>query len=641
MADPTTDHVDRVVHGYGHGHELLQGSTTFDDETANLLGHNSDSASNARPSDGPYLTGYPLVDGRYVIAKTWHDTAAERPNTVVSLSLILPGSTPAGFSMERVLAHLGRMPQRTLDYRLEPIPMSELIGEPLRLTVEESFAAVPFYASPRPLTFPTSSGRERIAVAIWKQLWRSARYGLSFCTAPDTDRFARAPISRRFNGDETVESQSPNDDLLREIAADLQDPGQFREFVHFVGSGERAVGLMRPFALAFALLSEPHAGVRAFENLLSDYKGTDPRRLRRLKRRVLGFQRGDQNWHVDPFDLLQALGSGPLGDAVYASDASLDRWVLVCWDIDPLRTAGSLSEATGNEDQVPAGPPTAREGIASAFATQVPLLVTPTTLAIAAALNPAAALGAIWTQNDPALWRAWSELDPPLDVPGGDQSDEFDWRIPLTAVRASRTGLVRILRRYPEALDHLIALADAEPAPSDLDLDLTWDAKRYLRNRLETSDLHLAGSARLADPGTLPRALNTKAWTPVLRNSKDEVVNAIAYRIGREAGRDAWETATLATGNLYAQLSGEGASAAWKRLGSNLRGDRNSRDRCARLVEDFAHVLRGYPEDTKSKSVTLLRERSPAAAQALERRLRSESEKAKRKKFTFYDPTTW
>lgn len=38
--------IDQALHGYGHGHELLAGSTSLDNATANLLSHNSDSAPN-------------------------------------------------------------------------------------------------------------------------------------------------------------------------------------------------------------------------------------------------------------------------------------------------------------------------------------------------------------------------------------------------------------------------------------------------------------------------------------------------------------------------------------------------------------------------------------------------------------------
>ena len=98
--------IHQTIHGYRRGHQLLATSVNLDHDTENVLGHNTDSAPRSRVSDGSYLTGYPLPDDRYVIARTWTDDDAERPNTVVTRSLILPKPLRMGYGGNQVLSHL-------------------------------------------------------------------------------------------------------------------------------------------------------------------------------------------------------------------------------------------------------------------------------------------------------------------------------------------------------------------------------------------------------------------------------------------------------------------------------------------------------------------------------------------------------
>lgn len=636
MADTPTL-IDQTLHGYGHGHELLATSTSLDNTTANLLSHNSDSAPNASLSDGPFLTGYPLPDGRYVIARTWADEKADRPNTVITFSVILPAGANSSFSMERLLDHLTRPPEHA-DRTLPPIHTTDLTGSPLQLSPDEAIIAAEFYARPRPLHAPTRASRERIALALWEQLWRSARYGLQFCTAPDTDRFAKTqqrPL--RFQSDPTTPAVN---DPAACITDDLQSPGPFREFAHFVGSGERAVGLMQPFAEVYTLITAGDLTPDGFAGILTEYKGNEPRRLRRLKRRVTGFQRGEAAWRIEPFDLLDALATHDLGSMIYASDASLDRWLRSCWDTDPRRTVDTLRSVIGDPD-TPAGPQSAREGLVAVFEANAPDLLTPNTIAIAATLHRDTVLCTIWASNDPTLWAAWADLDPPIDVPYGDSATDFDWDTVLQAVRKNSRALSRILRRYPEALDHLIGLAETNPQPTDLGLDLTGDAKRLIRFRLEHDADHLTGLARLADDRTLPRALQPESWTRTVKKSKDEVVHAIGYLIARHGGDVASDVAVHTFARLFRTLNGDGGTAAWDRLGRQIRGDRGTSDRCARITEDFVHIIRSYPADQRVEALTILRAANPTACNAVEGRIRSEVGKEKRKKFRIWDPTTW
>jgi hypothetical protein len=636
MAEAPT-FVEQALHGYRHGHELLAASSTFDNATANLLSHNSDSAPSASLSDGPFLTGYPLPDGRYVIARTWVDEVADRPNTVITFSLIVPAEANSSFSMEQFLEHLSRPPQPSPDGTLPALDLTDFARSPLQLNPEEAIVAAEFYVLARPLHVATRESRERIALAVWQQLWRSARFSLQFCTAPDTDRFAKTQRPLRF---QTDSRKPPPSRPPACIIEDFQSPGPFREFAHFVGSGERAVGLMQPFAVTYTLLHQGDLTPDAFTQVLNEYKASEPRRLRRLKRRVVGVHRGESAWRIPPFDLLDALATHDLGSMIYASDAALDVWLMKCWDLDPGRTVDALRSVVG-APAPSAGPPTAREGLGVAFESNVPDLITPNTVAIVATLHRDTVLQTIWSSNNPALWAAWADLDPPIEVPYGIENSGIEWEAVLRALRPNASAVGRVLRRYPEVLDHVIRLADREPLPSDLIVDLTRDAKRLIRYRLEHDDLQLLGLARLADERTLPRALRPEPWTRTVKKSKDEVLQAVGYLISREGDPAAVDVAVQTFANLYKMLSGAGGTTAWKRLDEHIRGDRGTWDRCGRLTEDFVRVVRHYPMELQVGALTALRTANPTASKAVEQRIRSEVEKEKRKKFRIWDPTTW
>ncbi|MGZ4314203.1 MAG: GAP1-N1 domain-containing protein [Gaiellaceae bacterium] len=643
MSDPVPidDRViHQAIHGYRHGHQLLASSVGLDDEAADALAHNSDSAPNARAADGPYLTGYGVVGGRYVLARTWLQADAERPNTVVTRSLILPRTLPSGFSAQRLLDLLSPMSVAQVSGELPAIDSEEVIGEQLALSSSEASIGATYYRSKSRLRRADEQSRERIAVGVWRQLWMPARYGLNFCTAPGTDRFSRTPRPLLFESGQEIESLDQGvSEANYLVASDLEAPGAFREFVHFVGSGERAVGLMEPFAIAFDLLQALNPSVDAFSQLLEDYRGDEPRRLRRLKRRFFSFQREEPRWRVDPLDLIRALASGKLGSAVYASDASLERWLRRCWDEDPFATAGVLAHARADEHASPVGPRTASEGISLAFASEAPELITPGTLAIAARLNPGAASGAVWDRNETELWRSWAELGDQFPVPRGSvPTDGYEWHCPVGALRNDPTALSRLLRQYPEALDVLVDVVDANPLTADLSIDLTADAKKSIRDRLETPDAQLAGLARLADPDVLPRRLDLASWNELL-TSGDDAVAATAYLAGRVAGPKLWETTTLAMAVLYRTLSGRTVPDAWSRLDARIRGRRKSPDRRARLVDDYSHLLRGFSDSSKRSALTLLGRLNPDAATAVRGRLESESKKPKA--FNLFDPTTW
>lgn len=85
--------VERQVHGYRQGHQLLASSVQLTKADQSIVDRLSDVAGPLRPKEkfDPYLTAYPLPSGlHYVLARTWQDSMVARAGCVRTLSLIIP-----------------------------------------------------------------------------------------------------------------------------------------------------------------------------------------------------------------------------------------------------------------------------------------------------------------------------------------------------------------------------------------------------------------------------------------------------------------------------------------------------------------------------------------------------------------------
>ncbi|MGO6740068.1 hypothetical protein ACC732_34900 [Rhizobium ruizarguesonis] len=85
--------VERQIHGYRQGHQLLAASAQLPKEDQSVVDRLSDVAGPLRPSERfeSYLTAYPLPSGRcFVLARTWQDLTVARAGCVRTLSLIIP-----------------------------------------------------------------------------------------------------------------------------------------------------------------------------------------------------------------------------------------------------------------------------------------------------------------------------------------------------------------------------------------------------------------------------------------------------------------------------------------------------------------------------------------------------------------------
>ena len=89
----TVSAVERQVHGYQQGHQLLAASVLLPKAEQSVVNQLSDVAGPLRPRERfePYLTAYPLPSGKcFVLARTWQDLTVTRAGCVRTLSLVIP-----------------------------------------------------------------------------------------------------------------------------------------------------------------------------------------------------------------------------------------------------------------------------------------------------------------------------------------------------------------------------------------------------------------------------------------------------------------------------------------------------------------------------------------------------------------------
>lgn len=178
---PSVTVVERQVHGYRKGHQLLAGSVQLPKEDQAAIDRLSDVAGPLRPRERfePYLTGYPLPSGtHYVLARTWQDLTVTRAGCVRTISLIIPiadWAATEGISAFLELLDLDHPPEdsdaTSVPVKNHPVevlpPVSDFNGSELleALFLEDSQPVVLFDA-PMP---------ELIAVRLLTALWPSMR----------------------------------------------------------------------------------------------------------------------------------------------------------------------------------------------------------------------------------------------------------------------------------------------------------------------------------------------------------------------------------------------------------------------------------------------------------------------------------
>lgn len=189
MEDKNIINFDQCVHGYDHGHKMLNSSVQLPKETLNMLLKMSDaSISGFSASSLPYITGFPLNEiGAYVLSKTWPAPELERPGCVWTQSIIIDFSDLAQISDLSCLLDLFKKP-RVDNFNSYGIGIgfnnAEVDNKNYSCNTKEMASILSsIYKSPvENVIFPRGESAEKIILMIWSQQWPKLRRSFSFRT---------------------------------------------------------------------------------------------------------------------------------------------------------------------------------------------------------------------------------------------------------------------------------------------------------------------------------------------------------------------------------------------------------------------------------------------------------------------------
>lgn len=174
--------VERQIHGYRQGHQLLASSVQLSKEDQSAVDRLSDVAGPLRPRErfDPYLTAYPLPSGeRYVLAQTWQDLAVARAGCVRTASLIIPADAWAVakcLSPFLALLELNRLPDEADATRVivSPVTTPTVLPPAPTFRGSELLEAL-FLEESRPVVVFDVPSANLVAIRLLTALWPSMR----------------------------------------------------------------------------------------------------------------------------------------------------------------------------------------------------------------------------------------------------------------------------------------------------------------------------------------------------------------------------------------------------------------------------------------------------------------------------------
>jgi len=180
--------VERQIHGYQQGHQLLAASVQLPKEDQSTIDRLSDVAGPLRPRERfvPYLTAYPLPSGeRYVLAQTWQDLTVARAGCVRTLSLIIPADGwAAAESLSPFLDLLGsdQSPEDADATRAVVSPAATAALPPLPNSWSSELLEALFLEDPRPVVAFDVPRADLVTVRLLAALWPSMRRRFALST---------------------------------------------------------------------------------------------------------------------------------------------------------------------------------------------------------------------------------------------------------------------------------------------------------------------------------------------------------------------------------------------------------------------------------------------------------------------------
>ncbi|MBZ9772508.1 hypothetical protein [Mesorhizobium sp. CO1-1-8] len=173
--------IERQVHGYRQGHQLLASSAQLPKDDQSVVDRLSDVAGPLRPRERfeSYLTAYPLPSAQhFVLARTWQDLTVARAGCVRTLSLIIPMTDWAeaeGISAYLDLVGIDRLPDDSDATQVvvratpaEPLPPATGFGG-------SDLLEALFLEEARPVVVLDAVDPDLIATRLLTALWPSLR----------------------------------------------------------------------------------------------------------------------------------------------------------------------------------------------------------------------------------------------------------------------------------------------------------------------------------------------------------------------------------------------------------------------------------------------------------------------------------
>jgi hypothetical protein len=340
--------VDQAIFGYGHGHQLLESTTAFDDESRLRLDRLTDgTGAEALAGFDGYLSGFPLPDSRYVFTRTWRATEAKRPGSVWTHAVIIGRNALAKISDPRpIIGILKTRPKVNADAGpLKTLRVSAGTTSPIRASDLADWSAL--------ITALTASDSTTVGVtlrkaadgeagvsALWSWLWPAVRNGFAFSfgatSRPSLEKgryfdLVGVPQSVKFGGegitfDPRVTSPAGTA-IWSEIAALRR--GELTQYVRFCGAETSRRTAAAVLTNVWAVATNENIDRNARQLALAEAvveAFPDPTAMRRLKRSVFT-ENGRLPVDWDPATTLEILASPRVAECVLADDVELDGLV--------------------------------------------------------------------------------------------------------------------------------------------------------------------------------------------------------------------------------------------------------------------------------------------------------------------------
>lgn len=664
--------IQQFLHGYDGGHRLLAGSAPLLGEVRRLVDRLSDAAgSRPDPSIDGYLTGYPVPDGRYALARTWYAWELPRPNCVWTHTVILEDGLLDNRALVRDLIGWLHRPSGPIDAYKTPLqapgpPRTDLSQERPGVMTSVPIAALAglldelYHSDRTPVCLEAKDVHvhEALVLGIWDQQWPQLRRQFSFCVGALEPRslslrsfdLSVVPVGRgsAFRGSRASDDGHPSAEG-RFLVDDLLMPSTtFRKYVTFSAAGSSRRSTLAALTCIWLALAADASSTAEVMPLLGDeirQLAPQPRRMRRLKRFLFRPPEAAVAVKVSPVRVLRELVAGPLATAVATEDVLIGRWTELVWSRSPataLATYRAAPVASANprrEGGQSAVAETARLEVGGAIAD----ICQPVDMPTVARVAPELILSILRRRLDGELWQAWMQL-PNRDIrvtlgTGASQGATLATSFAIAACRALETATLPLSRVRAVwelllerdrrgAVGALIAVLGSEAMQSvgrwhDLLLVQGPALAALLMDGLPVGQLMVIAEVIEPDEGVVRMGL--QPWEPLCKSERlNELTRGLAVLMVVGLSYSDWRAPSVGRvfAHLYERFSSAEATKEWELLCAHTKLQSYDWDRCRRLTEQLARRLADWSAEQRSATVEAARLVSEESAAALARGLR-------------------